>query len=912
MTTTLTTSSLPAPVVDGPQTTMRHANPTVGLDRQVARPAAGSRGALTARATGPGMRSHFRKHRLLCATAGALFAAGGLAYVGQAAAHATVVTPAWTAYVADTTLNSVVPINTATNTAGTPIAVGAAPTAIAITPNAKTAYVVNSGSNDVTPVDIATNTVGTAIPVGTDPAGIAISPNGQTVYVTNEGSDTVTPISTASNTAGAPIPAGSSPFGIVISLNGNEAFVGNLSANTVTPIDLNRDSTEQAIPVGTLPFNLALTPNDLTVYVADEGSNSVIPIDAITGTEFPAIPVGTGPNDIAVTPDGNTAFVTDSHGNQITPIDTQHNTAGTPIAVAGGAAAIAFTPDGSVAYVSNNGPTVTPINTSTKVLGTAITIGGQAAGIAITPDQAPVAKLSVVVSRPGTASSFDASASTVTYGTVASYAWDFGDGNQTTTTTPTTTHTYASAGVYTAAVTETSSGGTSTSISFVFTGRTVSLNGGPSAVASSQVNVLAAGAYSAITPFRICDSRSNSATECSGSTLGARQFTGMQITGVQGPALQMVPSGAIAVVINLTGINHGTSPTYLVAYPSGTTAPRASSVNIDAGAAQANLAIVPLSSDGRISVFNAVGSADFVVDVQGYFAGPGGASEVPGEFHPMPPLRICDTRAKQNTECAGAVDNPLLANTWRRVVLSGLPPGAPGGTPSIPTTDAVAATFNLTATQATKSTYLAVAAPNMSTDACPTGKPAVSNVNPHPGEALPNRVISNLGPHQDVCIYNAVGSVDFIVDVNGWFGHGSETTSPAGALYYAVPADRICDTRAGSGTPCAGKTLTGGLTETVRVAGVGVVPALGGASSPVAIVANLTAIAGTASTVLVLYPSDAAHLPKASDLNPNAHDVIDNLAIVSLATTGSSAGDVNLYNAVGVINITLDVSGWFQ
>ena len=94
--------------------------------------------------------------------------------------------------------------------------------------------------------------------------------------------------------------------------------------------------------------------------------------------------------------------------------------------------------------------------------------------------------------------------------------------------------------------------------------------------------------------------------------------------------------------------------------------------------------------------------------------------------------------------------------------------------------------------------------------------------------------------------------------------------------------------------------------------GVGLVPAVGGISSPVAIVANLTGIAGTESTVLVLYPSDVSHLPKASDLNPSAHDVIDNLAIVSLATSGPSAGDVNLYNAVGVINATLDVAGWFQ
>ena len=92
------------------------------------------------------------------------------------------------------------------------------------------------------------------------------------------------------------------------------------------------------------------------------------------------------------------------------------------------------------------------------------------------------------------------------------------------------------------------------------------------------------------------------------------------------------------------------------------------------------------------------------------------------------------------------------------------------------------------------------------------------------------------------------------------------------------------------------------------------IPAEGGSTEPVAIVANLTAVAGTASTFFTLYPSDAARLPRASDLNPVAGQVIANLAVVGLATTGAGTvkGNVNLYNAVGDINAILDVGGWFQ
>src|SRR5262249_18379613 len=75
---------------------------------------------------------------------------------------------------------------------------------------------------------------------------------------------------------------------------------------------------------------------------------------------------------------------------------------------------------------------------------------------------------------------FDASASTVRFGTITSFAWDFGDGTApVTTSTPTTTHVYAVAGSSTASVTETDSAGTSTTK--VFTGQTMSRRGDPSA-----------------------------------------------------------------------------------------------------------------------------------------------------------------------------------------------------------------------------------------------------------------------------------------------------------------------------------------------------------------------------------------------------------------------------------------------
>lgn len=427
--------------------------------------------------------------------------------------------------------------------------------------------------------------------------------------------------------------------------------------------------------------------------------------------------------------------------------------------------------------------------------------------------------------------------------------------------------------------------------------------GGPSQQSSADLyTTVAPGAYTPLTPFRVCDTRTNSSTPaCAGHTLGALGTINVQITGTQ------VPHGATAVVVNLTGINDSTTPTYLAAFPTGEAVPTISNINLSSGQVDANLAIVQLSSTGQITIFNSAGRADAVVDVQGYFTAPTG-SPTAGKFHTMPPLRICDSRAGGNTECAGSSNNPVQGGTWRRVVLSGLPPGAPGGTPSIPTTGAEAAVFNLTATGASQSTYLAVAAPN-SGDACPTTAPKFSNINIGAGISLPNRVISTLGPNQDVCIFNSIGSVNFVIDVNGWFGNGHE--SAAGALFYSVPPTRTCDTRTGSGDQCDGATLQNNDTNPIRVAGYDVVPADGGTADPVAVVANLTGVAGSMNTVFTLYPSNASR-PKASDLNPSAGEVIANLAITGIATTGGQSGDVSLYNDQGTIDAILDVAGWFQ
>jgi YVTN family beta-propeller protein len=423
--------------------------------------------------------------------------------------------PAWAAgahmaYVATTDESTVTPIDTTTSMAGTPISVPGSDTfGVAITPDGKALYVsAGEAGSFVTPVDLATNTAGSQITVSSHaasgPGAIAITPDGKTAYVVNEGASTVTPINTATNVAGAEIPVGASPEGIAITPDGKTAYVTSVGSHSVTPIDLATNAAVTPIPVGSDTASIAITPDGKTAYVTTTGT-SVVPIDVATNTAGTAISIGGFASSdrfaIAISPDGKTAYVNGPGG--VVPIDTATNTAETAITVANGGAGIAISPDGKTVYVTGqngSGGLVTPIATANNTVGTPIMVGFSPSGVAFTPDQGPTAAFSKTAAPAGQASSFNASASSASNGTVASYHWDFGDGTTQTTTTPTTTHTYAAANTYTVTLTVTDSAGCSNNI--VFTGQTASCNASPAAQVTHQVTVVPASpTLSASAPF---------------------------------------------------------------------------------------------------------------------------------------------------------------------------------------------------------------------------------------------------------------------------------------------------------------------------------------------------------------------------------------------------------------------------
>lgn len=267
------------------------------------------------------------------------------------------------------------------------------------------AYVLTSGvatkTPTVLPVDTATNTAGQPIPVGvsgSDAQLIAVTPDGKTLLVTTaDGTSqagTVTLIHTTDSTAGKPIPVGQQASAIAITPDGETAYVASYASGTVTPITIATGTAGSPITLGTGPGAdaIAITPDGKTAYVVNQESGTVTPVTTATNTAGTPITVGEYPSAIAITPDGRTAYVVNS-GNGIvpgtvTPISIQANAAGSPIAVGPLPRAIMITPDGRTAYVvtAAAGAPVTPINTATNTAGVPISLGGQAGTLTISPD----------------------------------------------------------------------------------------------------------------------------------------------------------------------------------------------------------------------------------------------------------------------------------------------------------------------------------------------------------------------------------------------------------------------------------------------------------------------------------------------------------------------------------------------
>jgi hypothetical protein len=123
--------------------------------------------------------------------------------------------------------------------------------------------------------------------------------------------------------------------------------------------------------------------------------------------------------------------------------------------------------------------------------------------------------------------------------------------------------------------------------------------------------------YFPVNPARILDSRNGTGTPGGAvGQLGTQGTIDLTVVGVGGVPL----TGVAAVVLNMTVTESPGPESYLTVFPAGTARPNTSNLNFVAGQTVPNLVIVRVV-DGKVSIFNNVGSTNVIADVQGWFGG---------------------------------------------------------------------------------------------------------------------------------------------------------------------------------------------------------------------------------------------------------------------------------------------------
>lgn len=254
-----------------------------------------------------------------------------------------------------------------------------------------------------------------------------------------------------------------------------------------------------------------------------------------------------------------------------------------------------------------------------------------------------------------------------------------------------------------------------------------------------------------IGPTRILDTRKGTGT----GVVKKIPANGSITLTVAGAGKGVIPSGGglSAVAMNLTAVN-GTSVGNVTAYPAGQPLPATSNVNYAVARPVANMAIVPVGTNGQVVFHNdSSGAVDLIADATGYFTSgqaPGGSAYV--TFSPS--IRAFDSRP----------------NALQDGVPQPLPPGYVNWATSM--------VFNATVTKPTTGGYLQLY-PYDPTH--PNALPPTSNLNFAADQTVPNLAIVPLGtvpdpmynpPALEIGIYlSGSGSTQVILDLFGFFAN---------------------------------------------------------------------------------------------------------------------------------------------
>lgn len=374
------------------------------------------------------------------------------------------------------------------------------------------------------------------------------------------------------------------------------------------------------------------------------------------------------------------------------------------------------------------------------------------------------------------------------------------------------------------------------------------------------------GTYVPLSPARIEDTRPRSGYPGSGVALGPAGTLNVQVTGLA----QVPATGVSAAVLNVTAVDT-TASTYLTAYPQGTTRPIVSNLNVASGQNLTNLVTVPVGAQGGVTIFNHAGTANVVVDLDGYYTS---TPQATGLYNPVNPLRVFGTLASGNAIGTGV--SSAVAVT--------------GGSTGVPA-DASAVVVNVTAAGSTEASFLTVyPEPNSGTPTPPTS----ANLNFDAGQIIGNRVVVPAGKNGDIELYNHAGSVNVDVDLYGYY------TGMAGELgsgFVPLSPTRFVDTRVSRG----GSIISGVNSENFDFISDGI------PITATAIAAGVTVVPGNQGGYLAIYPTIDSAPPGVGDLAFPAGTVTQSFSQGTL-----NSASIKIFNSSATpVDVVIDAFGYF-
>ena len=300
---------------------------------------------------------------------------------------------------------------------------------------------------------------------------------------------------------------------------------------------------------------------------------------------------------------------------------------------------------------------------------------------------------------------------------------------------------------------------------------------------------------------------------------------------------------------------------------------------------RAHLAVAAALCVSTLGLVVATGASAPMVHAQ---TGPGAG----GEYHPVPPTRIFDSRL-------GGIGRRAITPQGQSFEVNLNQGGIPADSGNV-----LAVVVNVTVASPTVPGYLSIR---------PSGSAGGTSslVNFDPGRDVPNLAIVGVGAGGNATIdlvgATSSGQADVLVDVFGWI---SKSAGPAGSRLIPVTPTRLLDTRSAPAAigRAGGVALGPGEQLSVQIRGNQVVPV----DNVTGVMVNVTAINEGAQGTFVSATPDpvpAGSAPATSVTNLNPGQVKANTAIVPVGADGR----ITLYNGPSTrTHLIVDVLGYLQ